>query len=160
MATLYERSADAGYGEAAVNLGAMYETGNGVARDRERALNYYERAAAANFPRGMTLYANLTSTFGERRRDATRDSEALAWYVRAAQAGEPEAAIRLALIHTLGIGVTPDRTAALRWLDVYDRQQRDASWRNQVIETRYAPFASAVRAGLPFVEPRVTGRDS
>jgi TPR repeat protein len=154
----YRRSADAGYPEAAVNLGVRYETGRGVPLSRAMASQYYCRAAAANLPRGEVLFANIVSTLGEGRRDQARDAEALRLHRRAADAGEVEAMARLVIAYSIGLGVAPNRATALQWLDRYDRQQRNATWRNELIEQKYASVLRDVRATPLVVEPRVESR--
>ena len=43
---LWERAAAAGSGEALFNLGLLYENGEGVPKDDDRAQDYYRRGAA------------------------------------------------------------------------------------------------------------------
>lgn len=65
---------------------------------------------------------------------------------------------RLVIAYSIGLGVEPNRTTALQWLDRYDRQQRNATWRNELIEQKYAPVLREVRAAPLAVEPRVATR--
>jgi TPR repeat protein len=43
---LYTLAAEQGYAGAQTNLGVMYANGEGVARDRDRAIVWFRRAAA------------------------------------------------------------------------------------------------------------------
>jgi TPR repeat protein len=50
---IWEALDERSFGEAAFNLGILYEDGLGVARDMERALNYYRRGAMLGSPKAM-----------------------------------------------------------------------------------------------------------
>lgn len=53
----FRRAADKGSSSAMVELGVMYGTGNGVARDETQARKLFERAAEAGNPRGVSNLA-------------------------------------------------------------------------------------------------------
>ena len=55
----WRKAADKGSTSAMVELGVLYATGNGVAKDEEAARKLLERAAAAGNPRGVTNLAAL-----------------------------------------------------------------------------------------------------
>src|SRR6266849_1091673 len=55
----WRRAADKGSSSAMVELGVLYGTGSGVARDEAQARKLFERAAQAGNPRGVTNLAAL-----------------------------------------------------------------------------------------------------
>src|SRR6266403_1115985 len=55
----WRKAADKGSSSAMVELGVLYGTGSGVARDEEQARKLFERAAQAGNPRGVTNLAAL-----------------------------------------------------------------------------------------------------
>ena len=55
----WRKAADKGSSAAMVELGVLYGTGAGVARDEEQARQLFERAANAGNPRGVTNLAAL-----------------------------------------------------------------------------------------------------
>lgn len=55
----YGLSASHGFGKALVNLGCAYRDGDGVEKSYEKAVMYFEKAAAQNFPAGMCHLAYM-----------------------------------------------------------------------------------------------------
>ena len=55
----YRKAADKGSSAAMVELGVMYGTGVGVAKDQAKARELFERAAKAGNPRGVTNLAAI-----------------------------------------------------------------------------------------------------
>jgi TPR repeat protein len=58
----WRKAADKGSTSAMVELGVMYGTGNGVARDEAQARKLFERAAEAGNPRGISNLAAVSGT--------------------------------------------------------------------------------------------------
>lgn len=75
--------------EASFIIGAMYFAGQGVAPDKERAIQYYEKAALMNYAPAMTTLAILYSQ--ENKYDLAERHA-----VRAAEKGDVEAQMLLA----------------------------------------------------------------
>ena len=71
----WRKAADKGSSSAMVELGVLYGTGAGVARDDAQARKLFERAAAAGNPRGVT---NLAALGGGGATDPAREREMLA----------------------------------------------------------------------------------
>src|SRR6266550_5476751 len=70
----WRKAADKGSSSAMVELGVLYGTGSGVARDEEQARKLFERAAQAGNPRGVT---NLAALGGGASSDPARARELL-----------------------------------------------------------------------------------
>ena len=102
----WRKAADKGSSSAMVELGVLYGTGSGVARDEAQARKLFERAAQAGNPRGVTNLAALGG--GSTSSDPARARELLA---KAAETNA-EAQYQLGLMLADGTGGTRDDTAA------------------------------------------------
>ncbi len=103
----WRKAADKGSTSAMVELGVLYGTGAGVARDEAQARKLFERAADAGNPRGVTNLAALGGG-GSASSDPVRARELLA---KAAETSA-EAQYQLGLMLADGTGGTRDDTAA------------------------------------------------
>jgi TPR repeat protein len=94
------------------NLGISFRDGLGVARDYEKAREWFEKAA----DRGD---ASAMSSLGELYRDgrgvAQDYAEAREWYGKAADNGDPIAMTNLGLLYDNGHGVAQDYAEAREW---------------------------------------------
>ena len=102
----YRKAADKGSSAAVVELGVMYGTGAGVARDQAKARELFERAAKAGNPRGVT---NLAAIDGGA---ASNPAEARTMLEKAAEANSAEAQFQLGLMYAQGTGGAKDDVAA------------------------------------------------
>jgi TPR repeat protein len=103
----WRKAADRGSTSAMVELGVLYGTGSGVARDEAQARKLFERAAAAGNPRGVTNLAALGGG-GSASSDPGRARELLA---KAAETNA-EAQYQLGLMLADGTGGAKDDAAA------------------------------------------------
>jgi uncharacterized protein len=101
----WRKAADKGSSSAMVELGVLYGTGAGVARDDAEARKLFERAAAAGNPRGVT---NLAALGGGGAADPAREREMLA---KAAETN-PEAQYQLGMLLADGSGGARDDAGA------------------------------------------------
>ncbi len=101
----WQAAALAGDSKAALFLGAMYDTGQGVGQDYAQALAWYRRAAEAGNATGMF---NVGVMYDAGRGVARDPSEAAHWYARAAAKGYGRAEYDLALLYQAGTGVPRD----------------------------------------------------
>ena len=102
----WRKAADKGSTSAMVELGVLYGTGAGVARDEAQARKLFERAAEAGNPRGVTNLAALGGGGGTS--DPARARELLA---KAAETNA-EAQYQLGLMLADGAGGARDDAAA------------------------------------------------
>ena len=102
----WRRGAEKGSTSAMVELGVLYGTGTGVARDESQARKLFERAANAGNPRGISNLAALGG--GGAAADPARARELLA---KAADTNA-EAQYQLGLMLTEGTGGDKDDVAA------------------------------------------------
>jgi TPR repeat protein len=109
----YSRAAELGHAGALHNLGLMYESGRGIAKDETKAADYYRRAADEGNPDAQ-YSLGVIYEFG---RGVPKD-EAIAaeWYRRSAEQGDAEAQYYLGCRYAEGRGVRKDDARALRWL--------------------------------------------
>jgi uncharacterized protein len=101
----WRKAADKGSTSAMVELGVLYGTGSGVARDEAQARKLFERAANAGNPRGVS---NLAALSGGGGADPARSRELLA---KAAETN-PEAQYQLGLMLADGAGGARDDVGA------------------------------------------------
>lgn len=104
----YRKAADKGNTSAMVELGVLYGTGTGVAKDDAEARKLFARAAEAGNPRGVTNLAAL-SKGGGTPSDPVQARNQLA---KAAEANSAEAQYQLGLMMAQGIGGPKDEVAA------------------------------------------------
>jgi len=102
----WRKAADKGSSSAMVELGVLYGTGSGVARDEAQARKLFERAAQAGNPRGVTNLAALGGAGASS--DPAQSRELLA---KAAETNA-EAQYRLGLMLADGIGGAKDDVGA------------------------------------------------
>ena len=104
--------AEAGEPAAARNLGHLYRTGRGVARDLAQALRWYRRAADQGFAGAQ---ANLGDMFARGQGVATDYAAAAVWFHRAAVQGHVAAQYNLGLLYETGLGVEVSEETAMAW---------------------------------------------
>jgi TPR repeat protein len=102
----WRKAADKGSTSAMVELGVLYGTGSGVAKDEAQASKLFERAAAAGNPRGVTNLAALSG--GGASADPARARELLA---KSAETNA-EAQYQLGLMMADGTGGPKDDVGA------------------------------------------------
>jgi uncharacterized protein len=103
----WRKAADKGSTSAMVELGVLYGTGSGVAKDEAQARKLFERAAEAGNPRGVSNLAALGGAGGASS-DPSRARELLA---KAAETN-PEAQYQLGLMLADGSGGPKDDVGA------------------------------------------------
>ena len=109
---IWQSLAAKGDPEASLQLGQIYDFGNGVPRDAEEALRNYLVAAHAGLPdaefNAAAMYDNGVGT--------PRDSERAAlWYARAAVHGHARACYDLGQLYEAGDGVPRNPVMAASW---------------------------------------------
>jgi uncharacterized protein len=119
--------AEQGLPEAQVNLGLMYNKGQGVPQNDSEALKWYRKAAeqgnakALMWCRKEAEQGNAEAQFNlglmyEKRRGVPQDfPEAGKWYRKAAEQGFAEAQTNLSIMYSTGLGVPKDYVLAYMW---------------------------------------------
>jgi len=105
----YRKAADKGSSAAMVELGVMFGTGTGIAKDEAQARKLFERAAEAGNPRGVTNLAAISKSSGGTPADPARSRAML---LRAAEQNSPEAQFQLGLMYEDGVGGPQDDVTA------------------------------------------------
>ena len=107
---------ESGNGRAYTDLGRMYEQGNGVEQDYEKALEYYRLSAEAENPdfKGMR-YAGLMYRDGVGVEQNA--AEAVVCFKFAAEAGDVSAAYFLGLMYEEGDGIEKNVAEAKKWYE-------------------------------------------
>ena len=104
----WRRAADKGSSSAMVELGVLYATGSGVAKDDAQARKLFERAAAAGNPRGVTNLSAVSNASGA----PSDPAQARASLQLAAQGNSAEAQYQLGLMLAEGAGGPQDDVGA------------------------------------------------
>jgi hypothetical protein len=112
--TIQER-AEAGDADAQLQLGHLYESGEGVPKDYAEAAKWYRKAAEQGNAEPQ-LYLGCSYATG---RGVPKDSaEHLKWIRKAAQQGLADAQVQLGLLYEIGQEVPKDFAAAYMWMNL------------------------------------------
>jgi uncharacterized protein len=107
--------AEQGDAMAQVQLGVMYNIGQGVPRDYATAVSWYRKAAEQGDAKAQ-FYLGLIYERGE---GVPRDyAAAVNWYRKAAEQGYADAQAQLGFVYGLGQGVPRDYVTAHKWLNL------------------------------------------
>lgn len=107
--------AEQGEADAMYNLGQMYELGMGVADDRKKAYEWYQKAAEKDHP-DAAYQMGYAFYWGKAGRKKDR-SRAFQWFQQAAEQGNRAAMPYLSKMLALGQGVAQDKAMAEVWAD-------------------------------------------
>lgn len=105
---LYNRLARTGSVESQVFLGWMYENGLGINKDQEKAFSNYQNAAKLGSVNGQFY---LAKSYAKKN----NFTEAVEWYLKAAEKEYSPALFRLGWVYDIGRGVNKDKTKALSY---------------------------------------------
>ncbi|MBM3645255.1 MAG: SEL1-like repeat protein [Alphaproteobacteria bacterium] len=130
------RAAQSGSGQAAFNVGVMYERGFVVARDSTKAVEWYRRAVEANVP---TAKHNLALLLRDGKGAARSGREAVDLLRSAARQGMAASMFTLGDTYERGDVVPKDPPLALAWFAITAEFERQA---NRGTETTLAKTAT------------------
>ena len=106
------QAAKQGNAKAQVNLGLMYEQGQGVRQDYTQAAQWYRKAAEQGDAKAQF---NLGVMY-ENRQGVRQDyKQAVQWYRKAAEQGDAQAQFNLGGMYAQGRGVRQDYAQAVQW---------------------------------------------
>lgn len=107
---------EAGNGRAYTDLGKMYESGNSVEQDYDKALEYYLLSAEAENPdfKGMRLAGLLYLNGTGVEQDFAKAAEC---FQAAAEAGDVSAAYFLGQLYETGSGIEQSGAEAKKWYE-------------------------------------------
>ena len=111
-APLYQQLADSGQAGAMAELGFLYLSGRGVARDDAQAVAWLRKAAENG---NATAMDNLGSMYSQGRGVSQDDAQAVDWYRKAAENDNPTGMTNLGLMYKNGRGVAQDDAQAVAW---------------------------------------------
>ena len=95
-------SANQGWAEAQLNLGAAYASGQGVKKDAAEAVKWFRLAAEQGYALAQT---GLGACYANGNGVPRDDAEAVKWFLLAAEQGHPPAQNELGECYIAGIGV-------------------------------------------------------
>ena len=115
-ANWFRRAADGGSPAAQLALGATYVSGSGVSKNSTAAIHWLTTASDAGNSCAM-LYLGLISTFES---SVLNKNEGIRWAQKAADGGQPFAAVMLSDMYEKGTGGVPRNMAeAFKWQQKY-----------------------------------------
>ena len=97
----YHLAAKKGHPEAQLNVGIMYDYGEGVVMNKKKALKWYYKSASQNNP---IAQFNIGKSFDLNICSPLNEIEATKWYIESANNGHAEAECNLALKYEFGKG--------------------------------------------------------
>lgn len=109
---LLHNAAEQGDANAQYLLGDCYYYGKGVDRNRNKAVEWYSKAALNNYARAQDKLGDCYY-FGQGIAQDKR--KAIEWYGKAAEQGFPRSQIIMGDFYYLGDDVTRDRNKAVQW---------------------------------------------
>ena len=110
---IWRKAAESGIPEGQILLGTCYQLGSVVARDEQKAVEWYRRAAESGHAEGQ---CQLGLCYDTGIGVPENKEEAVKWYRRAAEQGHADAEHLLGGSYYYGWGVNKDKSEAERWL--------------------------------------------
>jgi TPR repeat protein len=110
-ASLYREAAGAGSPDAMLQLGMMAQSGYGMRSDIGEAVKLYRQGAEAGNDDAMMLLATVEAYTTTPR----NYEDAMNWFLKAADLGNPTALRGIGLLYARGLGVTQDYGEARKW---------------------------------------------
>ena len=107
--------AEQGNASAQLNLGLMYENGNGVMQDYAEAVNWYRLAAEQGIAQAQF---NLGNRYANGEGVIQDDAEAVNWYRLAAEQRHAQAQFNLGNRYANGEGVIQEDVVAHMWTNI------------------------------------------
>ena len=135
----YSKAADAGDDGAAAALGFIGRNWVRMNPGGNQAIYaLVEKAAKMGNPRAQFSLGLMNYRIGDLSFDATSGNldEALTWYRRAAEQGDVDSEIVLALAYAKGIGVAQSEVEAYKWYDLAASLAKYADVKDDVIKRR------------------------
>ncbi len=122
--------------DAQVELGRLYEEGDGVLRDGKEAVRWYEQAARAGHREGQYRYG-LALMDG---RGVVQDYQAaFKWLEAAAHGGHPAAGFQLGRMYYKGMGIPVDKAKAYIWFNLAAARGNEEAARIRDIALKQIP---------------------
>ena len=154
----YERLAHEGNADAQTSLGYMYQQGQGVAKDEQKAIAWYGKAIQQEQPYALfnmgLMYANSSQYIAQ---DIAKAHEL---FLRSAVAGVDLAMYEVALMFEQGAGCTQNYSEAAFWYEEAAKRGHKEAFNNlgvlykegkgvpQNFQRAYVCFSRAAEAGL------------
>ena len=119
---------------AQYRLGSLYEKGQGVKKDREKARSLYMGAADKGHAKAMH---NLAVLYAEGIEGAPDFKAAAQWFRRAAQHNVADSQYNLGILHARGLGVEQNLAESYKWFALAAQQgDKDAAKKRDEVEAR------------------------
>ena len=111
----WQQRAEKGSAKAQYNLGAMYDSGDGVPGDAAEAAKWYHQAADQGH---VNAQFNLGVMYAHGEGVTENAAEAATWYRKAAEQGDYRAQYNLGVLYANGEGVPQSNSESYVWLNL------------------------------------------
>ena len=111
----WQQRAEKGSANAQFNLGAMYDSGDGVPEDDAQAAKWYQQAADQGH---VNAQFNLGVMYARGEGVTENAAEAASWYRKAADQGDYRAQYNLGVLYANGEGVPQSNSESYVWLNI------------------------------------------
>ncbi len=150
QASLWRLAAEMGSAGAQLNLGVMYDFGQGVPEDDVEAVKWYCKVAEQGLAEAQH---NLATQYFAGEGVPEDHAEAASWFRKAAEQGLAMAQFSLGVMYDLGHGVPEDDAEAVKWYRKAAEQGRaeaqlKLATKEAVRDYLYEPCVVARRATL------------
>ena len=105
-------SAESGDAASQYQLGLLYDEGDGIEEDHEKALNWYSKSAEQGYAKAQ---ANLSEIYLFDEGVDQNYEKGLYWAQKAAEQGDALGQVNLGIIYSDGLGVPQDYDIAVAW---------------------------------------------
>ena len=105
-------SAESGDAASQYQLGLLYDEGDGIEEDHEKALNWYSKSAEQGYAKAQ---ANLSEIYLLDEGVDQNYEKGLYWAQKAAEQGDALGQVNLGIIYSDGLGVPQDYDIAVAW---------------------------------------------
>lgn len=123
LSDLQER-AEKGEVTAQAELGAIYQSGNGVTKNTTAAIDWLKKAAEQGHGESQMTLGRVHLSGKLVKKDS---AESAKWFLMSAQQGNPEAQAQAARMYMAGAGVQKDDVEAYKWASAAATQQNSAA---------------------------------
>jgi hypothetical protein len=127
------KAAELGYADAQLDLGSLYQNGDGVPKDQVEAAKWYRKAAEQGY---ANAELNLGSLYYKGEGVAQDYAEALKWYHKGANQGYAYCQNNLGMMYDKGEGVAQNYVEAYKWYNLAAAQGQTNAIQNRDILAR------------------------
>ena len=132
----FKSLAEQGDSRGQYGLAIMYDLGEGINQNSEKAMEYYRAAAEQGHADAQN---NLGAMYEEGESVDPNYKEAMKWYRLAAENGNKDAPNNIGVMYMVGHGVSRDFLMAHKWFTVAGARDIEAKSNKKFVERKLTP---------------------